>query len=89
MQQRQQDMTTVTAATPPPGTKIKKPIIQPVTNSNNNNIVGEPSLIEFVKRTYPAHYALYNTELYFSNMLLTDLSLCNRSFQVVAYVSNS
>lgn len=44
--------------------------------------------VDLVKRTYPAHYALYNTELYFSNMLMADLGLRDQAFKVVAYVAN-
>jgi hypothetical protein len=46
------------------------------------------SFIDAVRTTYPAHYALYNTEIHFSNMLLADLGLADKAFKAFAYVSD-
>lgn len=46
------------------------------------------SFIEIVKKTYPQHYALFNSELFFSNMLLTDLGLREKAYKIVCYATN-
>jgi hypothetical protein len=49
----------------------------------------EPSFVEAVKQTFPAHYQLYNTELYFSNMLMTDLGLKDKAYKIVCYMKDA
>jgi hypothetical protein len=46
------------------------------------------SLIESVQRAMPEHYKLYNSELYFSNMLLTDYRLSDKTYKVILHVNN-
>ncbi|KAF0979293.1 hypothetical protein FDP41_001636 [Naegleria fowleri] len=44
--------------------------------SNNNAVFPirkDFSFISAVRETFPAHYSLFNAEIYFSNMLLSDL----------------
>ncbi|KAG2379261.1 hypothetical protein C9374_007400 [Naegleria lovaniensis] len=44
--------------------------------ANNNTIIPirkDFSFIGAVRETFPAHYSLFNAEIYFSNMLLSDL----------------
>eukprot|EP01080_Neovahlkampfia_damariscottae_P007424 gene7424-11747_t len=49
----------------------------------------EPSFVEAVRLTYPEHYKLFNTELYFSNMLMTDLGLADKAYKVVCYMKDA
>jgi hypothetical protein len=49
----------------------------------------EKNYLNSIKNTYPKHYQLYNKELYFSNMLLTDLGLKDKVFKLIFFIPNS
>lgn len=51
-------------------------------------VPSELSFIQAVQSTYPAHYTLFNNELHFSNMLLADDRLKNRTIKVLFRVSD-
>ncbi len=58
-------------------------------NHNHRHLVpSELSFIQAVRSTFPAHYALFNSELHFSNMLLADDRLKNRSVKILFQVSD-
>ena len=46
------------------------------------------TFVDSVRKHYPAHYAAYNSEIYFSNMLMTDLRLADRRYRITCYVNN-
>jgi hypothetical protein len=48
----------------------------------------ELNFLQAIRQTYPAHYTLFNNELYFSNMLITDWRLRDRAYQIVIHVAN-
>ncbi len=51
-------------------------------------VPSELSFIQAVRSTFPAHYALFNSELHFSNMLLADDRLKSRSVKILFQVSD-
>ncbi len=71
--------------------KDQKQAITHKNQSQLNRVLvndAELSFIQVLRRTYPAHYALFNNEIYFSNMLIADWRLRDRTYKILLYVSN-